>query len=230
MDIFGIITEPRRNCKSADDTPKYAQLVPFRHTDGSIPGVERHKLHAPRRALEPLAVPRAVIEEHADLAGAERFLAMHPDDLPVNKAWLHAVPGNAHAEVRVRRYLVADLDGVVIRPVEQLARTGGYRQPVERQRPHGAPLLRGRERRDDIPDMIETAELHKLTALGSVVPRSHLLTACVRTGKPASVMYFATSVWLYPAARRAAARRAPKLLSSMGVLLPVGLKSSIYNI
>ena len=103
---------------------------------------------------------------------------MHPDDLPVNKARLHAVSGNAHAEVRVRRYLVADLDGVVIRPVEQLTRTGGYRQPVERQRPHGAPLLRGRKRRDDIPDMIETAELYKLTGARqrcAALPLAHCL-------------------------------------------------------
>ena len=88
---------------------------------------------------------------------------MDPDDLAVDEARLHAVAGDAHTEVCVRRYLVAHLDGVVIRPVKQLACTGGHSQPVERQRAHGAPLLRRRERRDNIPDMVKTAKLHELT-------------------------------------------------------------------
>ena len=77
--------------------------------------------------------------------------------------------------------------------------------------------------------MIETAELYKLTGARqrcAALPLAHRL----RPHREARLGDVFCHLRLVVSAARAAARRAPKLLSSMGVLLPVGLKFSIYNI
>lgn len=163
MVIFGIITEPRRNCKSADDTPKYAQLVPLHHTDGGIPRVERHKLHAPRSALEPLAVsPR----RYRGTRRSRRSGAF-PGDAPRRSAREQSAAPCCPRQCARRSPRSAILHRRPRRcrnPSRRAARPYRRIPPAGRAaRPHGAPLLRGRKRRDDIPDMIETAELHKLT-------------------------------------------------------------------
>ena len=88
---------------------------------------------APSVAPELFEIGAAVVEKHADLAGCERRLLVHPDGLPVVKARLHAVARNAHAEVRLLRHFRTDRLHLIALAVEKLPRPGRDGQRVQRQ-------------------------------------------------------------------------------------------------
>ena len=98
---------------------------------------------APAVAPELLEIGAAVVEEHADLAGVERRLLVHPDGLPAVKARLHTVARHTHAEVRRLRHFRADRLHLIALPVEKLARAGRDGQRVQRQAAQHGRFRRG---------------------------------------------------------------------------------------
>ena len=101
------------------------------------------QIHAPAVTPELLEIGAAVVEEHADLAGVERRLLVHPDGLPAVKARLHTVARHAHAEVCLPRHLGADRLHLIALAVEKLARSGRDGQRVQRQAAQHGRLRRG---------------------------------------------------------------------------------------
>ena len=90
--------------------------------------------------MQPLAVGHAAQDEDADAPALERLAPLHPDYLPVFDLRLHAVAGYPHGKVGPGRGLLR-VYGLKILAVEELARTCGGRQRVERQDAPGRGVL-----------------------------------------------------------------------------------------